>query len=73
VKEILRVLAWLSLISGIVLAAFMLFQATDVLGSMRTGSILAAAYFISGLAGFAVFGGMAEILERLQRLEGINR
>jgi hypothetical protein len=48
------------------LGIFTFLASTDTLGNPTTGAIFGAAYFISGLASFALFGGMTEILERLE-------
>jgi hypothetical protein len=65
-KLLLQAFAYLSLFGGIGLGVFTFMASTDTLGSPTTGAIFGATYFISGLAGFALFGGMAEILERLE-------
>jgi hypothetical protein len=74
VKEILRVLAWLSLVGGLLIGIVLFATTYDMEQGLKLFHVtLFFGYVISGLVAFAVFGGMAEILERLQRLEGINR
>jgi hypothetical protein len=56
-----------------------MFGVTLQTGSLSIGvepatyRLIAFSWLFGGLVAFAVFGGMAEILERLQRLEAINR
>jgi hypothetical protein len=73
VKEILRVLAWLSLVGGLLIGVVLFATTYDMEQGLKLFHVtLFFTYVISGLVAFAVFGGMAEILERLQRLEAIN-
>ena len=71
-RTLLNALGFLSLLSGIGFALYVVLANLGSFGNPTLGYLVGTAYFVSGLAGYAVFAGIAEILERLERIEGVK-